>query len=176
MKKAKCTVIASEQHSVTAQQRHLLETSYQTISTLPVPAAGWTAEEQQEQYLALRSTDCGDIIFLSPLPVMLAAAAYEAGYRAAYCKWAENDGNPCGYTMNTPGMFIFHNSSRDRKEKDGKVWYTVPQDGWELHPVGAPVARKVPKDRKDNQNCRGCAAYHGDCVPNGNGGCAMWRK
>jgi hypothetical protein len=174
--KTKCTVIANEQHSITTQQMSLLEASYQTITTLPVPAVGWTAEEQQEQYLALRSTDCGDIIFLSPLPVMLAAAAYEAGYKAAYDEWATNNGNPCQYTMETPNIFIFHNSRRSRREKDGKVWYAIPQDGWELHPVDKPVWREVPKDRKDNQNCRSCVAYHGDCVPNGNGGCAMWRQ
>lgn len=37
----------------------------------------------------------------------------------------------------------------------------------------AGLPEPAEEDRKDNQYCRCCVDYHGDCVPSDNGSCAM---
>ena len=143
VKRIRCTVILNEQHTMLPQQKELLESRYENIDLLQVPAEGWTAKEQERQYMLLREgkplmPDCGDIIFLSPLPIMLAAAAFQRGYHCGYNDWAEQDSQGCKYTSYTPRVYLFHNDKRTKQEKDGKVWYTVPQDGWILQYISAP--------------------------------------
>jgi hypothetical protein len=102
-------VILNETHSLMAEQEALLNQHFpEGWQILPVPNAGWAAEEQREQLALLGEAE---IVFASPLPLMLKLAA-----QRQHC-----------------GTYVFHNDRREKKElPNGKIIMVVAQTGWQL--------------------------------------------
>lgn len=136
-------VIINEQHTLLQQQMELLDKKFNRLGcnrcmyewdgkmsyTCPicgntpthdikgweimkVPAEGWSREEMDK----LRSSGAFShgSVFVSPIPYLIRELSFLAGEGA------------------TTYPYIFHNDKRVKQEKDGKIFYTVAPDGWEL--------------------------------------------
>jgi hypothetical protein len=117
---AKCTkavVIINENHSLLPQQVQLLREEFKSYEEFKVPATGWTKEQIFKEYKSLGEFETQAVVMLSPIPLLL-------GLLASRRK------NQAGFT------FVFHNDKREKKElPNGKVVYTVAQEGWQLMDV-----------------------------------------
>lgn len=120
-------VILNEQHTLLEQQEKVLENQLGSFEFLHVPATGWTLEQQKE--VAQNVLDMGDVnvVFASPVPVLLGMLSFTSGMGA------EGLNNGVGAVGVNTTVFILHNDKREKKElPNGKVVFTVAQDGWQL--------------------------------------------
>jgi hypothetical protein len=100
-------VIINEQHTLSADQTRCLDEKFGEgeWQRYNVPAAGWTAEEIEQEVEKLHDT----LVFCSPIPLMIKLAVLKGEYMP----------------------MIFHNDRREKKElPNGKVISVVAQDGW----------------------------------------------
>lgn len=105
-------VIISEQHTILPEQMDKLDLNFGENGwrRFNIPADGLSLHEQMEFVDRLQDDI---IVFLSPIPCMIAARLNQAGYK--------------------PSTFIFNNDNRDKKElPNGKIISVVAQTGWEL--------------------------------------------
>lgn len=125
LKKMKTIVIINEQHVLTEEQRKILnekfnifqdgiieDDPYQVVECqgweeMKVPSEGWTLEKMISIVNFIdRDTN---VVFVSPIPIMIAKCVKRA----------------------LP-VFIFHNDNREKTERNGKVFFTVAKEGWQL--------------------------------------------
>lgn len=124
------TVIINEAHSLLDEQERLLIEKFDRYEYLYVPKDGWSKEDQLRIARDLVE-EGGNIIFVSPVPVLLAYIGFYKGYGRA----GLDIGQPfVGVNTN---LFIFHNDHRDKKElPDGRIIQVVSQTGWQLVEIG----------------------------------------
>ncbi|MFZ6028049.1 MAG: hypothetical protein ACOYYS_10065 [Chloroflexota bacterium] len=106
----KIIVIINEQHTLTTEQEAQILALWSGYETLKVPAAGWTFDEMNAQAKAITASYPHAVVFVSPVPYLLA-------------RLARRERMP---------IFVFHNDRREKVERDGKISYRIPADGWEL--------------------------------------------
>ena len=117
-------VIINEQHSLLPEQEKILNSQFSSWEFFKVPADGWTLSEIRNKARELAKDD---VVFCSPIPVLLAELAKNVGFMAA-CSRVEN-----GFSGEVPAVYVFHNDRREKKElPNGKVIMVVSQTGWEL--------------------------------------------
>ena len=126
MKRNKVNVIINQQHTLLPQQQELINKKFKNINFIKVPSNGWTLKEQTEQVKSLLGQT---VVFVSPVPYMLASLSLWRGYGLA--------GNlqEVGLSLKGQGtkVFLFHNDNRDKKElPNGKVISVISATGWEL--------------------------------------------
>ena len=122
MKRA--VVILNEQHTLMNEQKKILDELYDSWEIYPVPATGWTLDEQKKQAERL-SNHPADKIIGSPVPylIMTLAAKQAANYEMA----------PARPLIFTGRLFLFHNDKREKKElPGGKIINVVADTGWSL--------------------------------------------
>lgn len=124
------TVIINETHSLLPEQERLLNETFNRYEFLYVPQAGWSKEDQLRIAKQLVN-EGGNIIFISPVPVLLSLIAFYKGYGQAGIE----TGQPLmGYDIN---LFLFHNDHRQKKElPDGRIIQVVASTGWQLVQIG----------------------------------------
>lgn len=145
----KVFLIMNEQHSLLEDQERVLEEKFADaeIEKISVPAEGWTLQEMNEAirdiYLELveatpkfpDNPKMGEfydftygrkptaVVFVSPIPYMIK--------RLTQLSIVADIDGAC--TFMEYGTFIFHNDKREKKElPNGKIIYTVAQEGWQL--------------------------------------------
>lgn len=117
-------VIINEQHSLLPEQEEILNSRFGAWEFLRVPANGWTLAEMKTIAKALEGED---VVFCSPVPVLLGLVSKEVGFMGA-CSRVED-----GFSGVVPRGFIFHNDHREKKElPSGKVLMLVAKEGWQL--------------------------------------------
>lgn len=121
LRTSRCVVIMNETHKLLSEQKAILEEAFpDEVSFLKVPELGWDIQEQEQVLKHLNDLLEKDVnvVFVSPVPVLLMWAAYLEGIGA----------------MNKSGqVLVFHNDKREKKElPNGKIIMTVAQTGWEL--------------------------------------------
>lgn len=122
---SRAIVVINEQHTLMKEQRNLLDSKYESWTTCEVPASGWTLEEQKEKEIELQD-HWRDIIFASPVPVLLMACADRCGKADASQYWGQ-------HYPSTSNIYLFHNDKREKKElPGGKIINAVAQTGWQL--------------------------------------------
>lgn len=121
-------VIINEQHSLNPAQRRILGEHFGQYTLLRVPASGLSSLEQK-QWAADLLTSQAPVVFVSPVPLLLAIMAGRCSRSLA----ARTDSpHPSG----TPPVFLFHNDSRTKTETlDGLISTVLSPDGWELLPL-----------------------------------------
>jgi hypothetical protein len=114
-------IVINEQHKLLPIQDYLLRIYCgDSWETFTVPAGGMTIAEQVDAATGLVGK-YDRVIFVSPVPVMLAKAVY----------WATVFHEDLGREV-----WVFVNERREKKElPDGRVISTLAQDGWELFKV-----------------------------------------
>ena len=112
MKKKNMIIIINEQHTLLpAQKEHIRILGYG--DTYAVPSCGITIETQQYAAKAL-TREYRRIVFVSPVPIMLAHCVLEAQGTDTY-------------------IYVFANDHREKKElPNGKIITTVAREGWQL--------------------------------------------
>ena len=121
-------VVMNEQHSLMEQQEVVLREQLGDFEFLHVPSTGWTLEQQKEVAQEVLNMD-GDVnvVFASPVPVLLGLLSFKSGMGTE----ALNAG--VGVVGSDTNVFVLHNDRREKKElPNGKVIFTVAQDGWQL--------------------------------------------
>lgn len=116
MSEKKVIVVINEQHKLLPVQEELLKEHFSSWEMYHVPSQGLTTNEQQ-RLISQWYNKVSDIVFISPIPYLLARLSYYAG--------ADE------YDI-APNVWLFLNNKREKKEVDGKIVYTVPQNGWFL--------------------------------------------
>jgi hypothetical protein len=117
-------IIINEQHSLLPEQEKILNTQFNSWEFYKVPANGWTLPEMKEIAKSLANDN---VVFCSPVPVLLAELAKNAGFQDA-CSKVEN-----GFSGQVPSVFVFHNDRREKKElPNGKVIFVIAKEGWQL--------------------------------------------
>ncbi|HFD2052232.1 TPA: hypothetical protein ACF2DE_002963 [Clostridium perfringens] len=112
----KAKVILNEQHTLLPSQKVILDSEFgiNGWDVLSVPSNGWSLSEQLEVVESLKGTieKQSKIVFASPLPIIIGKLS----------RWNEYE-----------DIYIFHNDKREKKElPNGKIIFTVAQDGWQL--------------------------------------------
>lgn len=122
----KNVVIMNEAHSIVSEQEKILNETFDTYKFVYVPKDGWSYSDQRRIAKELVK-EGGNIIFVSPVPVLLASIAFYTGYGRA------------GIEVGQPFMgcdislYLFHNDRREKKElPDGRIIQVVSHDGWQL--------------------------------------------
>lgn len=120
-------VILNEQHTLTSAQEELLNETFKECGwrIMPVPAKGWTVEEQNKiarQLEGYYNLNRG-IVFVSPVPYLLARLSKVSG--------GEYVTGIIGFTR----VYLMHNDKREKVQKGDKVFYTVAQDGWTIEEI-----------------------------------------
>ena len=124
------TVIINEAHSLLDEQKKLLYETFDSFGYLYVPKEGWSLYDQQRIARELVE-EGGSVIFVSPVPVLLAYIGFYKGYGRA----GLDIGQPF-VGVNTD-LYVFHNDHRDKKElPDGRIIQVVSQTGWQLVEIG----------------------------------------
>jgi hypothetical protein len=117
----------NEQHSLMKQQEVVLREQLGDFEFLHVPAAGWTLEQQKEVAQEVLNMGKVNVVFASPVPLLLASLSFASGYGKA--------GNDTGqaFVGDNVTVFVLHNDVREKKElPNGKVVFTVAKEGWQL--------------------------------------------
>ena len=124
-------VIINEAHSLLEEQEKILKEKFGTYSFLYVPKDGWSKEDQLRIVSSILEEQGGNIIFVSPVPVLLAYIGFYKGYGKA----GLDRGLPyIGIGIN---LYLFHNDRREKKElPDGRIIQVVSQTGWQLVEIG----------------------------------------
>ena len=123
-------VIMNEAHSLLSEQEKILKEKFKTYEFFNVPKNGWSKEDQLRIAKQLVN-EGGNIIFISPVPVLLSLIAFYKGYGQAGIE----TGQPfIGCDIN---LFLFHNDQRVKKElPDGRIIQVVSPTGWQLVEIG----------------------------------------
>ena len=118
-------IIINEQHSLNPAQSRILRERFRSFELIEIPAQGLPLAQQKDLALKLLA-DSNPVVFVSPVPVLLAIMAGKCGQELAHRVCC----NPfAGY----PPVFLFHNDARSKTEADGgTVTSTVAVDGWTL--------------------------------------------
>ena len=110
----KTVVVINQQHSLFPIQRDLLDQKFPGWEPRFIPASGWSLE-QQIHFCKEELVGVGSVVFVSPVPYILARLSFLSG-----------QGIPIG-------IYIFINEKRVKKElPNGKIIQTVAPDGWKL--------------------------------------------
>lgn len=119
-------IIINEAHSLLSEQEKILKEKFGTYEFLHVPKNGWSKEDQQKIAKKLIN-EGGNIVFISPVPMLMALIAFYKGYGRAGIE----TGQPLmGWDIN---LYLFHNDKREKKElPNGKIIQVVAQTGWQL--------------------------------------------
>lgn len=124
------TIIINETHSLMEEQEKILNQTFDRYEYLYVPKEGWSKEDQLRiaRDLVLEG---GNIIFVSPVPVLLSLVAFYRGYGQA----GIDIGQP--FVGCNTSLYLFHNDHREKKElPDGRIIQVVSQTGWQLVEIG----------------------------------------
>ena len=133
------TIVINEAHSLMVSQEKLLEETFsEGWETLMVSKDGWNQKEQMEALASIGSSRRGTcnqeetVIFVSPVPLMIKAAAADAA-----CSHARQDDHggllPPAVNVNITKCLVMSNDRREKKElPNGKVISVVSQEGWYL--------------------------------------------
>jgi len=118
-------VIINEQHSLNPAQGRILGERFGSYESISIPAQGLSRAQQEALAADLMRTD-GPVVFVSPVPLLLAIMAGKCGRELAH----RDCGEPrAGY----PPVFLFHHDSRSKTETaDATITSTVVADGWTL--------------------------------------------
>lgn len=125
MSNMKNFIVINKQHTLLPQQESLLREAYpEGYEVISVPAEGWTVKEQNSIWcgLCIRAEKevLGDLVFVSPVPYLMALAAYNNGVVIL------------GVPLNVR-VGIMHNEHREKKElPNGKIISVVSSEGWKL--------------------------------------------
>jgi len=119
-------VFINEQHRLLPQQEELLNKKFNYLESgyiennpyedvpvrgweiYSVPSTGWTKKEMEEVVSSITDSK-NKIVMVSPIPFLIRE-----------------------FTKKGTEVFLFHNDNREKTEKDGKIFYTVAGDGWQL--------------------------------------------
>ncbi|MDZ5005859.1 hypothetical protein GNF40_06875 [Clostridium perfringens] len=109
IKNCKVIIVKNEQHTLLKEQKVILESKFSEYEYLNIYKEGISIKEQLEiiKYLLKKKVD---IIFLSPIPLML--------------------GKLSKYSQNS--VYVFTNSKRNKSEKNGKITFNIENSGWKL--------------------------------------------
>lgn len=142
----KLEIVINEQHSLKKEQRELLEKQFPlnrwNHNYIKVPEAGWSFDEQNQQAGELTGKT---VVFVSPVPYVLAKLSFWQGYGEAGS--LPEVGLPLkgGETE----AFLFHNDNREKKElPNGRTISVVAETGWELVSINKGRAINLAQDKK----------------------------
>lgn len=123
----KNVVIINETHSLVSEQEKILNKTFDTYEFFYVPKEGWSYEDQKRIAQELVEGGRKNIIFVSPVPVLLALISFYKGYGQAGIEI----GQPfLGCSID---LYLFHNDHREKKElSNGKIIQVVASTGWQL--------------------------------------------
>lgn len=124
------TIIINESHSLLPEQERLLNETFDRYEFLFVPKDGWSFYDQQRiaRDLVLEG---GSVVFVSPVPILLAYIGFYKGYGRA----GLDIGQP--FVGVRTDLYVFHNDQRIKKElPNGKIIQTVSETGWQLVEIG----------------------------------------
>jgi len=126
----KNVVIMNESHTLLSEQEKILNETFGTYEFLYVPKEGWSYSDQLKIAKELVQ-EGGNIIFVSPVPVLLSLIAFYRGYGEA----GIDIGQPfMGCNIN---LYLFHNDHREKRElPDGRIIQVVASTGWQLVEIG----------------------------------------
>jgi len=114
-------VVMNEEHELLPQQIELLRQEFGEETTYwnrRIPKEGMSLQKQRLLALHLVVADRVDVVFVSPVPIILAEVVrlreqFGVGGR----------------------VFILVNPRREKVEVEGLIQYRVPKEGWELYEV-----------------------------------------
>ena len=107
----KVHVVMNEDHSLLPEQREILKEKYGNYDFRYVPKEGWLLEEINWLVEWYENSHVEEVVFVSPVPSLLMKLS----------------------RLNGKTVRVFHNDNRNKKTlPNGKVVYTVAQEGWEL--------------------------------------------
>lgn len=138
----KLEIVINEQHSLKKEQRELLEKQFPlnrwNHNYIKVPDAGWSFDEQTQQAGELTGKT---VVFVSPVPYLLASVSRSQGY--AESKEIQE------YNTDT---YLFHNDNREKKElPNGRTISVVAETGWELVSISQGRTRNLAQDKKTEE-------------------------
>lgn len=118
-------IIINEQHSLNPAQHRILGERFESFEMIEIPAQGLPLAQQKDLASDLLG-DATPVVFVSPVPLLLAIMAGKCGRDLAH----RDCGDPCiGY----PQVFLFHNDSRSKAETAGAtITSIVATEGWTL--------------------------------------------
>ena len=124
----KTIVIMNEQHTMMVSQSAIMDERFGEFNweVFPVPSNGWTKEEMDslaQGWAKVRESGwIKDVVFLSPIPYLLAKVA------SMRIHWSEER-----EMYYPPRIHLFHNDRREKRElPDGRILQVVAKEGWEL--------------------------------------------
>ncbi|MBE1426633.1 hypothetical protein H4684_003299 [Desulfomicrobium macestii] len=118
-------VIINEQHSLNPAQGRILGERFGSYESIKIPAQGLSRAQQEAMAADLMRT-IGPVVFISPVPLLLAIMAGNCGRSLA----VQDSGRP---RPGTPPVFLFHNDLRSKTETgEGRITSTIAPKGWEL--------------------------------------------
>lgn len=126
----KTIIIINEAHSLLSEQEKILNETFGAYEFLYAPRDGWSYSDQLRIAKQLVE-EGGNIVFVSPVPVLLGLVAFYKGYGRAGIEI----GQPfMGCDIN---LYLFHNDCREKKElPNGKIIQVVTSTGWQLVEIG----------------------------------------
>src|SRR5690606_2478232 len=120
-------LVKNEAHTVKEQQWEVLEKTLgirrEEVNIVNIPAKGIDSAKQRELAEKLVN-EGGIIVFLSPVPVLLAQVAFLIG------KMEENK------AVKSLKLLIFSRDVREKKEENGVIEMKVAEEGWTLEEIG----------------------------------------
>lgn len=120
-------LVKNEAHTVKEQQWEVLEKTLEIgreeVNIVNIPAKGIDSTKQRELAEELVN-EGGIIIFLSPVPVLLAQVAFLIG---------KIEGNKAVKSIK---LMIFSRDAREKKEENGVIEMKVAEEGWTLEEIG----------------------------------------
>ncbi|MGL5440348.1 MAG: hypothetical protein ACRDA4_08250 [Filifactoraceae bacterium] len=113
-------VIINETHTILEGQKKILDEKFGSKWEFEkIPAAGLNLDEQLELARVLEMR-CEGVVFISPVPVLLAQCSYYGS--------KNQELGSCQF-----GVGVFHNDKREKKElSNGKIISVTAKEGWEL--------------------------------------------
>jgi len=120
-------LVKNEAHTVKEQQWGVLEKTLgikrEEVNIVNIPAKGIDSAKQRELAEKLVN-EGGIIVFLSPVPVLLAQVAFLIG---------KVEGNEAVKSLK---LLIFSRDVREKKEENGVIEMKVAEEGWTLEEIG----------------------------------------
>lgn len=117
-------IIINEQHSLNPAQGRILGERFASFEFVRIPAHGLT-RPQQEALAEKLLADAWPVVFVSPVPLLLAIMAGRCGPNAS--------ARPGAHPASMPQLFLFHNDVRIKTETaDGRISSMLAPEGWEL--------------------------------------------
>lgn len=120
-------LVKNEAHTVKEQQWEVLEKTLEIgreeVNIVNIPAKGIDSTKQRELAEKLVN-EGGIIVFLSPVPVLLAQVAFLIG---------KVEGSEAVKSLK---LLIFSRDVREKKEENGVIEMKVAEEGWTLEEIG----------------------------------------